>query len=288
MNMMKNFYRLSLALASTSLIFAVGSAFAHIKNEASQFPDIEFSEARFDIVLLVGAGIIPETPVFEPDAAFSRRDLAAWAALAADLAAGGETPDTQALAAAAVEHGLVPSIDGEATFGDISRVFFEGQVTPNDPDARPSRAEAASFIARHLDTAAGVALLARRGVRQGPSGETARVETRQNPDGHASYVITIGDTSLPMYAHGRVANGPTDLVQWDGRKIRRSFIREQGELAYWTYLEAEPPPEDVGAEAPADGPSSGQEATDRRLMYALVAAAAGLGLVLFFQGRRSA
>ena len=35
-----------------------GSALAHIKNEASQFPDIEFSESRFDIVVLVGAGII--------------------------------------------------------------------------------------------------------------------------------------------------------------------------------------------------------------------------------------
>ena len=62
-----------------------GHALAHIKNEASQFPDIEFSGSRFDIVVLVGVGIIPETPVFEPDLPMSKRELAVWAALAAAI-----------------------------------------------------------------------------------------------------------------------------------------------------------------------------------------------------------
>ncbi len=84
----------ALAVVTVAVLgsLTVGIAAAHIKNEASQFPDIEFSDARFDIVVLVGAGIIPETPVFEPDAPFSRFDLATWAALAENLGVGGKPP----------------------------------------------------------------------------------------------------------------------------------------------------------------------------------------------------
>ena len=126
-------------------------------------------------------------------------------------------------------------------------------------------------------------------MRKGPAGHAARVELQSNPDGSNTYMITIDDLSLPMYAHGRVANGPTDLVQWDGRTVRRSFIREQGDLAFWTYLEAEPiaTPGDSGASVEIDDQAMRQASTSRRLLYGLVAAASGLGLILFFRGRRS-
>ena len=132
-------------------------------------------------------------------------------------------------------------------------------------------------------------LLAGGGVRKGPAGYVARVELKRNPDGGNTYMITIGNTSLPMYAHGRVANGPTDLVQWDGRTVRRSFIREQGDLAVWTYLEAEPiatPVPDDDATGSGD-PTGSETNTNRHLFYGLVAAASGLGILLFFRGRRS-
>ena len=289
MTTMKINYRLALVLVTIMASFSFDIAVAHIKNEASQFPDIEFSDARFDIVLLVGAGIIPETPVFEPDALFTRVDLATWAALAGELGVGGETPDTDALATAALEQGLVTSIDGQATVEDINSIFFRGELTPDRPAAILTKGEAASYIATHLTSFAGEVLLAGRGVRKGPAGYVARVELKRNPDGGNTYMITIGDTSLPMYAHGRVANGPTDLVQWDGRTVRRSFIREQGDLAVWTYLEAEPiatpVPDD---DATGSGDPTGSEANkNRHLFYGLVAAASGLGILLFFRGRRS-
>ena len=286
---MKINYRLILVLAAIVASFIVDNAVAHIKNEASQFPDIEFSDARFDIVLLVGAGIIPETPVFEPDALFTRVDLATWTALAEELGVGGETPDTDALATAALEQGLIASIDGQATYEDINKIFFRGKLDPDRPAATLIKGEAASYIATHLTSSAGEALLARRGVRKGPAGHAARVELQSNPDGSNTYMITIDDLSLPMYAHGRVANGPTDLVQWDGRTVRRSFIREQGDLAFWTYLEAEPiaAPGDSGASVEIDDQAMRQASTSRRLLYGLVAAASGLGLILFFRGRRS-
>ncbi len=289
MNTMKYDYRSISLFVAIVATFAFAEAYAHIKNEATQFPDIEFADARFDIVVLVGAGIIPETPVFEPDAPFTRADLAVWAALAADLAAGGETPDTDALGKAALEQGLVDSVEGQATYEEVNNVFFDGQLTPDQPAAMPTRAEAATFIASHLDTAAGAALLARRGVRMGPSGHPARVELHRNPDGGNTYMITIGDTSLPMFAHGRVANGPTDLVQWDGRTVRRSFIRERGGLSYWAYLEAEPIKTAELAGIPVTTADTGTPGTttNRNLLYGLIVAASGLGLVLFFQRRRS-
>ncbi len=289
MTKMKKKYRLTLVLVAVVASFSFDIAVAHIKNEASQFPDIEFSDARFDIVLLVGAGIIPETPVFEPDAPFTRVDLATWAALAGELGAGGETPDIDALATAALEQGLIASIEGQATVEDINNIFFRGELTPDRQAATLTKAEAASYIATHLTSFAGEMLLARRGVRKGPAGHAARVELKRNPDGGNTYMITIGGMSLPMYAHGRVANGPTDLVQWDGRMVRRSFIREQGDLAVWTYLEAEPIATPVlGGNSTGPEDRTGSEAmTSRSLLYGLVAVASGLGLILFFQGRRS-
>ena len=265
---------------------AIGSAFAHIKNEATQFPDIEFSEARFDIVVLVGAGIIPETPVFEPDEPLSRFDLATWAALADDLGEGGETPDVDALAAIALEHGLVESLDGDAVYQEINDLFFQGRLSVEEPGAVPTKGEAARFIASQLTTVAAEALLARRATQIGPTGEVARAETQANADGGNTYFITIGDTTLPMYAHGRVANGPIDLAQWEGRVVRRSFVRRLGDFTVWTYLEAEPETARDAATASAAEDLSPGVGADRDALYGLIAAALVLGLVLFFRRKR--
>ena len=212
--------------------FTFYDAFAHITKEASGLGG--------DIMLLVVAEIMPETPDFDPDAPLSRFDLASWCALVADLGEGGENPDTDALAAAALEQGLVDSIEGQATYEEINDLLFHGQLTDYRPAATPTGGEAASYIAAQLSTSAGATLLGRRGLRFGPVGEVVRVESRSNPDGGSTYVITIGETSLPMYVHGRVGNGPVDLVKWRGLTVRRSLIRELGEIALWTYLEAEP------------------------------------------------
>ena len=281
--------RSMLVCVAMAASFTFCNAFAHITNEASQGPDVGASGLGGDIMLLVVAEIMPETPDFAPDAPLSRFDLASWAALAADLGEGGETPDTDALAAAALQQGLVESTDGQATYEEISDMFFRGQLTPDRPAATPTKGEAASYIATHLTTSAGEVLLAGRGVRMGPAGHVARVESQSNPDGGNTYMITIGAMSLPMYAHGRVANGPIDLVQWDGRTVRRSFIREQGDLILWTYLEAEPIAAAVlGSNLGAREDRTGSQlTTNRNLLYGLAAAALGLGLLLFFRRRRS-
>ncbi len=279
-------------------------AVSHIKNEATQYPDIEFSDARFDIVMLVGAGIIPETPVFEPDKPLSRRELATWAALARGLRPGGETPDTDELADAALGAGLVDSLDGEATIGDVDTLFFGGAGNAANPDSIPTKAEAAAFIASHLDTVSGLALLQSRNLESGATGVVAPVETKKGHHGSV-YVITVGETTLPMDAHGRVANGPTDLLQWEGRTVRRSFVRNSGAASVWTYLEAQP----IGSEAvePAPGDAVRADSVEADAMNAeqvgpaavppddptkfpvgllgLVVAVLVLGFVLFYRRR---
>lgn len=267
--------------------FVAGIAVAHIKNEASQFPDIEFSESRFDIVVLVGAGIIPETPVFEPDKALSKKELATWAALSANLGAGGETPDTEALAQAALDAALVDSLEGNASYADLNRIFFDGRMGIEDAQGTPSKAEAATFIAAEMHTEAGQALLAKRGLRTGDIGEVTSVESRSGHHGSA-YFITIGGRTLEMDSHGRVANGPTDLLQWEGRVVSRSFLRGEGESRMWAYLEAAPIVEElieetVIVEEPADIEAPPEQ---RNLLYILIAAVVVLGLVLFVTWRR--
>ena len=207
------------------------SVFAHIKNEASQFPDIEFSASRFDIVVLVGAGIIPETPVFEPDKPLSRRDLATWAALAANLGVGGETPDTNALAAAALEQGLVDSLEGDASYADLNALLFAGQLDVDDAQSTPTKAEGASFIASQLHTDAGLALLEMRGLKFGGTGEVTAVESGPAHHGVSTYLMSVGSTTLPMYSHGRVANGPVDLVQTTDAHVTHDDIAGLGAFA---------------------------------------------------------
>ena len=293
---------LTAALAATALLMA-GNSLAHIKNEATQFPDIEFSAARFDIVVLVGAGIIPETPVFEPDKVLSLQELATWAALAEGLGQGGENPDTDALAAAALNNGLVSSLEGDATIADLDRLFFVGNLGADDPDRMPTKAEAASLIAAALDSDIGQTLLDKKKLATGATGEVTEITIGEGHHGNA-YFLTIDDTTLEMDAHGRVANGPTDLLQWEGRIVRRSFVRGSGNHANWMYLEAAPrevasaptteataTAQDVAADAAPTAatpePVPAPPPADRSVLYWLVAVVAVLAVVLFFQRRRS-
>jgi len=222
------------------VIFPFVSVNAHILTENSQFPDIKTSEARFDIVVLVAAGIVPETPEFGPDKNLSRADLAAWSAHAASLLdKTADKPDVNALARAALEQGMVKSLEGDATYADINALFFNGQGSPAQPDAVPTRAQAASYLAKGLAAPMPGSLLEKGGLQPGPTGEVTKVESRTNPDGGSSSYLTIGDTTLPVYTHAKVGNGPSNITRWKGLTARRSFIRKLGDISVWAYLEAE-------------------------------------------------
>lgn len=281
-----------LAVVTLAQAALTGGASAHVKNEETQFPDIEASDARYDIVLLVAAGIVPQTPVFEPDQPLTRRDLASWVALAEGLGKGGETPDTDTLAQAALKAGAIESIEGTATFEELSEVFFDGQVTVDGKDGTPAKAEAARFVALHLTAPVnGTTLLTRLKLQEGPTGTVDRVETAKTADGHSIYIFTIGRTTAPAYAHIRVANGPTDLLVWEGRTARRSFLRQIEGEGVLVYLEAEPRDRSAAA-ADVEGRENRAGAADARsfgaggMFYVLVAAVAVLGVLLFARRKR--
>ena len=282
--------RQTFVLAMLVLVSASG-ALAHLKNEETQFPDIEFSDSRFDVVLLAAAGIIPETPVFEPDRPLNRRDLASWVALARGLGKGGETPNTDVLAQAALTAGVVASLDGEATFGELAAAFFPGQAAPGRERETPTKAQAAQFVASHLTTAVeNSTLLDRLGISAGPMGAIKAVESQADGHGHGTvYVVTMGETKTPAYVHARLANGPTDLLVWEGRVVRRSLSRAIDGQMHLIFLEAEPL--DASTDKNTAASDAAPAAEERRaaigpLLYGLLAAVALLAVLLFARRRR--
>lgn len=289
-------------LAGALVLVANTRAWAHIKNEESQFPDIEGSPYAADIVMLVGLDLIPQTPVFEPDRPLTFENLAVWAALAHNLGEGGENPDTVQLAQAALVQGLVPSLDGEATYADLNKAIFDGVLSLPEEQltAVPTRAEAAGFIAQHVTADLGDrggTLLSRLEAELGPTGTVTKVEVKTEGDQSVTF-FTIGDTTLPVDPHGRVAFGPTDLIQWEGRYVVRSLVvRHEGEQVL-SFAEAGEPPQQhhdrndeptlPGTSDPQTDEPSGTPAEPAAgpnwLLYGLIAVLIILALVVF--GRR--
>ena len=267
---------------SLALLVCPFGADAHIKNEETQYPDIDSSPARFDIVLLAAAGIVPETPLFEPDRAFRRKDLASWLALGKGIAEDGENPDVEALARVAVAAGLIESLEGDASLADIDRLFFYGQTNSEGLTAMPTKGEAARYLASRLTDE----IMSRRGLTEGPTGIVTNVAAQPTDDGDSVYILTIGHAAYPMYAHGRVARGPTDLLAWEGRAIARSFVRTINGRTMWTYLEAAPL---EARQAQSTAPTQVEETAsgNSTLLYGLIAAVVLLAAGLFFRGRRA-
>ncbi|NNE38573.1 MAG: hypothetical protein HKN08_09750 [Gammaproteobacteria bacterium] len=217
------------------------SGLAHTTNEATLFPDIKQSDARFDVILLVGIGIVPETEKFNPGSRLSRIELGAWGALAHGLVVPetDQAPNVKALAISAVDSNVIDHLNGNASYEAINQVLFNGVLQLDNPSTMPTRAQAAEFIVANLETNyAGETLLSSLDMEMGPVGKVVRVETKMNPDGGETFYLTIGEESYAVYSHGKVANGPVDLKQWKDKNIRRSVVQNLGQFKLWVFLEA--------------------------------------------------
>ena len=220
-----------------TLIFA-GISLAHTDNETTLFPDIAEHEARYDILMLAAMGIIPESDKFQPENVLPRRELAVWGMLAARQGVLTET-DSEQLAELALRQNIIESLEGSASYDDINNVLFHGSLAPEQGNANPSRAEAVSFIVANLEREiTGGSLLSKLGMQRGPAGKVEKVESKMNPDGSSTFYVTIAGIKIPFYSHGKVANGPVDVGQWQNREIARSVIREISGFKLWVYLEA--------------------------------------------------
>ncbi|MBX5477311.1 MAG: hypothetical protein IRZ18_09355 [Clostridia bacterium] len=231
------------ALVAVALVVGYASAaFAHVANQKTQFPDIAGDPNAADILLLVALNIVPQTPVFEPEATFTRRDLAAWAALAHRQAQGGEGPDLAQL----VNKGkaYVPSLDGRATAADIDQAIFDGKLALDQPDATFTKSEAARFVAAHLTSD----FVRKLGYAPGPAGVVTGVRVGQSPDGDPSYALVIDGHDYAVDEHPRVV-GPTDLTLWKGQTVIRSYLAVSSEGEAIKFAELGQPSETTPSEA---------------------------------------
>jgi hypothetical protein len=223
------------------LSFFSTSTLAHTTNESTLFPDIKGSSARFDVILLVGIGIVPETNKFNPDTNLTRSDLAVWGALAHGLVVPvpGEAVDIQGIASTAMNKGIIDNLNGNASYKDINQVLFDGGLQIDSSETMPTRAQAAEFIVANLEAnIKGESLLSRREMHLGPTGKVIDVQSKMNPDGGSTMYLTLGEESYAVYSHGKLANGPVDLKQWKGKMVRRSIVRNLGQFQLWVFLEA--------------------------------------------------
>src|SRR5690606_19893952 len=140
---------------------------------------------------------------FAPDASLTRKDLAAWAALAGGIS---QDTDIDVLAGAALDGGLVSSIDGDASLGEVAQVLLASAVVPDNADAVPTKGEAAHLVAANLADVeiGGVNLFEAAGLREGPAGEITDIEMKTTETGGTAYFVTIADVTLAFYAHGLV------------------------------------------------------------------------------------
>jgi len=211
------------------MIVCVGAAtvHAHVQNENNLYGDIEFSEAKQEIVLLHGIQAIAReggASVYKPLDLLTRSDLAYWAGNFRGLSG---TP--QEIRQAALEQGLVDSLDGYATYADVSQAYFDGAApVPQDlADATLSREQFALYMGRFFsESINGKTLFDMAGYDAGPTGSVEEVDKESVSEGGNTYDvfrIKVAGQWYQVSNHPKILNGPVDLTQWVGKWIEASW-----------------------------------------------------------------
>jgi len=216
-------------LLSLLMIVCVGAAsvYAHVQNENNLYSDIEYSEAKQEIVLLHGIKAIAReggASVFKPLDLLARSDLAYWAGNFRGLV--GTPKDIRE---AALEQGLVASLEGYATYADVSQAYFDGAApVPEDlAEAMLSREQFALYMGTFFsEPVNGKTLFDMAGLDAGPDGIVEDVEKEHVTEGGNSYDvfrIKVGGQWYQVSNHPKILNGPVDLTQWIDKRIEFSL-----------------------------------------------------------------
>lgn len=216
------------------LVMAVPtSALAHITNEQNLYEDLQYSEAKSEIVYLSGIGVIASdhgTMLFSPKEPLKRADLGYWVGSFFKLA-GGDAKHEE-LAQAALEKGLVPSLEGIATYEDINRAYFKGKAQLENPAGEVTREEFARFLYEHRSEAIdGKTLPEQAGFARGPVGTVEKVTSVEEKDASGNstrtYVLKVADQQVELTAHPKIVQAPVDPAEWEGRSITESWVVSQ-------------------------------------------------------------
>jgi len=254
---------LLLASVLVSALAFVSPVSAHVVNPENVYEDIGLSAAKDDIALLTGLNVIvydhAET-MYRPQDPLTRTELAQWAAVFQGLAA--QDAEQKAAAQSALEHHLVASLDGNATYGDVNQAFFAGKaVLPENAAAGDelTREQYAAWMGSllHEPYHEQGNLLERSGYAEGPSGE---VEVMKSDEGHHGFLLMIDGETYALSEHPRVLNAPSDPSLWSGRQLQSSWLTggtAEGEKRLQLLIFSEP----AGREMQAVESASGEPAS---------------------------
>jgi hypothetical protein len=208
--------------------------FAHVVNENTIYDDIQYSDAKADIVMLRGIGAIasPDHGVnlFKPGDKLTKAELAYWSAAFNKI--GGEQATMGDLQRAAVANGLVDSLEGNATYGDVNKAYFAGKATVQNANNELTREQFALFMGHFLkEKVDGKTLYDRAGFEPGPTGVIEKVAAKtEGAGGNADkvFTLTVGGKQYALDPHPKVIRGPTDLTVWKGKNVESSWIALEG------------------------------------------------------------
>ncbi|MBU8713355.1 hypothetical protein KM924_12670 [Brevibacillus parabrevis] len=204
---------------------------AHIVNEQNLYDDLQYSKATSQIVYLSGLGVIPYdhhgSTLFSPQEKLTREELAYWAGTFGKLQESGAARTE--VTAAALAKGLVPSLDGNATYADVNQAYFAGKLAVQDAGRELTREQFALFVFEHRkDEAEGKSLYDRGGFLAGPTGKVDKVSVREEKDAEGKaakvYSLTVSGASYDVSAHPRVLQAAVDPAEWEGRAIQEAWL----------------------------------------------------------------
>ena len=265
-------YVVVVALACVLAGLRAPAASAHIVHPGNAFSDIGLSAYKDEIVYASRLGLIAgeeSGDVFRPGEPLRRADLAHWAAAFNGLA---EADDAEAAGQAALTGGLVDTLEGNATYGDINRAVFRGRLTLENGGTYPADREAtreqyAAFVVAFASTQVdGKRLEERAGLAAGPAGI---VKAESDPDAAFGYKLTIGGRAWTLSPHPRIVHAPGDPALWDGLQLAASWISDDGEGAGLELLDFRDDSNDaIGAVSDAAGTASSASADDASAAHA--------------------
>lgn len=211
---------LSMLIAVLLLMPTVASA--HIVNDQNLYEDLQYSKAKSEIVYLTGLGVIPYehgTMLFSPKDKLTRAELGFWAGSFYKLKEQGAPHDKYA--AAALEKGLLSTLEGNATFDDVNRAFFQGKIQVENPQEEVSREEFALFVYEHRNEKVDdKSLYDHAGLVSGPAGTVEKVTVQDKTP-----QLKLGDRELTLSSHPRVLNASVDPATWEGRTLEQSWLK---------------------------------------------------------------
>lgn len=220
--------KLILLLTLFTFLFST-SVFAHVSNEKTIYDDIEYSEAKEQIVYLRGLNVIAYehgAHLFKPQDLLTKGDLAFWAASFKGLA--GHKAEKEEVQNLALENGLINSLEGNASYEDVNIAYFNGAASIENVEKELTREEFALFMGQFLtEPVEGKTLFEMAGFEAGPSGVVENVSFETEGEGQEAYKIfsySINGSDYQLSQHPKVLYGPIDLSLWEGVEIKESWF----------------------------------------------------------------